>query len=53
MVSHVKLAQLVGEDAASHWQSAHDVLEALNVAGKMQPADHEVLEFLENKIKTP
>ena len=53
MVSHVKLAQLVGEDAASHWQSAYNVLETLNVAGKMQPADQEILEFLENMIKAP
>ena len=53
MVSHWKLAQLDGEDAASHWQSAYDVLKALDVAGKMQPVDQTVLEFLENKAKTP
>ena len=53
MVSHWKLAQLDGEDAASHWQSAYDVLKALDVAGKMQPVDQTVLEFLENKVKTP
>jgi len=50
MASHWRLAQLGGSDAKRHWQSAYDVLKALDKAGKMQPVDQKWLDMLAEKV---